>query len=634
MLSIGRIYGPGGVRAAAKHNLRELAAEIGADSHIDVERIADNFILRGQDVAADVALEARTLMDKAGVTKVRKNAVMAIELLFMLPPHTSIDKREYFERATTWAEAYFNVPILSSVVHLDESAPHCHVLLLPLVAGKMNGSDLHGGKAKLWAMQKSFHQEVSAAYGFVRQEPRKRASVTSRAAAIKQLRNYFHTTSKMSASAIEALLMPHAQDPHKLLQALGISEQPLSRAPKSFVEIMTAPCKPERRNASRNIANYNAKTINAEEPRDSIPYTCVGKGSPLEMSPPIGYMVLPPLQTELAANRVVHAGYQQAHKHQGTMSAYSSLNDRTALLQLYPGNVAAALGSLAISLGAPTQPPKGVTASTLPNEHPTIINAVPMCNLLIELMGATRSTLRNRNAFVQAIAVADFPAPQIARGCHHVSTWRGEGRLVMSSKDCDPDKAAIGECSANKATVDAINARRALPMLVRQVKYLNNIVDQDHCAIKRLTKPMLNVKLFRAAGSVLAGIELMHMIRKGQFTIDGADALSFLDQFSALAGMILRNEWHSALPRIFRRLINNATEPNFRAKVSGEFPYATRAYAREGILSTGTSPYRAKPLSHCCAWRVVSEGALRVKLPLSEFRSNREVRSKRDAIVF
>jgi transposase-like protein len=49
---------------------------------------------------------------------------------------------------------------------------------------------------------------------------------------------------------------------------------------------------------------------------------------------------------------------------------------------------------------------------------------------------------------------------------------------------------------------------------------------------------MLNFKSFRAAGSVLAGIELIHMIRKGQFVIDGAEAMSFADQFSTLAGII------------------------------------------------------------------------------------------------
>jgi len=69
--------------------------------------------------------------------------------------------------------------------------------------------------------------------------------------------------------------------------------------------------------------------------------------------------------------------------------------------------------------------------------------------------------------------------------------------------------------------MDAINAGRDVRILVRQVKYLNNIVEQDHRAIKRVTRPMLNFKSFRSAGSLLAGIELMHMIRKGQFAIDG-----------------------------------------------------------------------------------------------------------------
>jgi transposase-like protein len=83
-----------------------------------------------------------------------------------------------------------------------------------------------------------------------------------------------------------------------------------------------------------------------------------------------------------------------------------------------------------------------------------------------------------------------------------------------------------------------INNERDVPILVRQVKYLNNIVEQDHRAIKRVTRPMLNFKSFRSAGAVLAGIELMHMIRKAQFAIDATDAMSFAEQFYALAGKV------------------------------------------------------------------------------------------------
>ena len=56
---------------------------------------------------------------------------------------------------------------------------------------------------------------------------------------------------------------------------------------------------------------------------------------------------------------------------------------------------------------------------------------------------------------------------------------------------------------------------------MRQIKYLNNIVEQDHRAIKRLTRPVLGFKSFWSAAATLAGIELMHMIRKGQLLVTG-----------------------------------------------------------------------------------------------------------------
>jgi len=102
----------------------------------------------------------------------------------------------------------------------------------------------------------------------------------------------------------------------------------------------------------------------------------------------------------------------------------------------------------------------------------------------------------------------------------------------------DPDKVAMDKSGANKAAIDAINADRSVPILVHQVKYLNNIVEQAYRAIKRVTRPMLNSKSFRSADSVLAGIERIRMIRKGQFTIDEVEAMSFADQFSALAGTV------------------------------------------------------------------------------------------------
>jgi len=44
---------------------------------------------------------------------------------------------------------------------------------------------------------------------------------------------------------------------------------------------------------------------------------------------------------------------------------------------------------------------------------------------------------------------------------------------------------------------------------IRQIKYLNNIVEQDHRGIKRIVKPMMGFKAFYSAQATIAGIELI-----------------------------------------------------------------------------------------------------------------------------
>ena len=101
-----------------------------------------------------------------------------------------------------------------------------------------------------------------------------------------------------------------------------------------------------------------------------------------------------------------------------------------------------------------------------------------------------------------------------------------------------PEKVAMDKSGANKSTIDQIIEDKNISVIVRQVKYLDNIVEQDQRAIKSITKSMLGFKSFQAVKNVLAGIELMHMIRKGQLNIAGVEELFFADQFYALAGKI------------------------------------------------------------------------------------------------
>ncbi|TKI26623.1 DDE-type integrase/transposase/recombinase, partial [Bacillus mycoides] len=54
---------------------------------------------------------------------------------------------------------------------------------------------------------------------------------------------------------------------------------------------------------------------------------------------------------------------------------------------------------------------------------------------------------------------------------------------------------------------------------LRQIKYLNNIVEQDHRFIKRRVRSMLGFKSFKTAISILSGVEAMHMMKKGQLVL-------------------------------------------------------------------------------------------------------------------
>ena len=98
-----------------------------------------------------------------------------------------------------------------------------------------------------------------------------------------------------------------------------------------------------------------------------------------------------------------------------------------------------------------------------------------------------------------------------------------------------PETVTLDKSGANLAALEAINVDRERPIKIRQSKYLNNLVEQDHRAIKRRTRPMLGFKTFRCARILLGGIELMHMIAKGQAQCARGTHPSTADQFYDLA---------------------------------------------------------------------------------------------------
>ena len=98
-----------------------------------------------------------------------------------------------------------------------------------------------------------------------------------------------------------------------------------------------------------------------------------------------------------------------------------------------------------------------------------------------------------------------------------------------------PGLINIDKSGANTAAIKQYNQDNNKRVKIRQRKYLNNIIEQDHRKIKRITRPMMGFKNFHAAQQTLTGIELMAMLRKGQMKTTKGEDRSPAELFYALA---------------------------------------------------------------------------------------------------
>ena len=92
-----------------------------------------------------------------------------------------------------------------------------------------------------------------------------------------------------------------------------------------------------------------------------------------------------------------------------------------------------------------------------------------------------------------------------------------------------PDKVTVDKSGSNKAALNYFNkdVPKEEESEIRQVKYLNNIIEQDHRFIKKRTWPMLGFKNFYSAKETVSGVENIRMIQKGQILGQSACQSSF-----------------------------------------------------------------------------------------------------------
>ncbi|MGH1145977.1 IS6 family transposase [Bacillus pseudomycoides] len=94
-------------------------------------------------------------------------------------------------------------------------------------------------------------------------------------------------------------------------------------------------------------------------------------------------------------------------------------------------------------------------------------------------------------------------------------------KALAASHICKPRVITVDKNPAYPVAIQELKEEKHMPegIQIRQVKYLNNIVEQDHRFIKKRVRSMLGSKSYETATSILSGVEAMHMMKKGQLNL-------------------------------------------------------------------------------------------------------------------
>ena len=94
-------------------------------------------------------------------------------------------------------------------------------------------------------------------------------------------------------------------------------------------------------------------------------------------------------------------------------------------------------------------------------------------------------------------------------------------KALRSFHASKPRVITVDKNPAYPIAIEELKKEKSIPggMQIRQQKYLNNIVEQDHRFIKKRVRSMLRLKSFRTATFIISGIETMHIVKKGQLVL-------------------------------------------------------------------------------------------------------------------
>ncbi len=103
----------------------------------------------------------------------------------------------------------------------------------------------------------------------------------------------------------------------------------------------------------------------------------------------------------------------------------------------------------------------------------------------------------------------------------HKTVKRFFKKALQSLHVSKPRVITVDKNPAYPIAIEKLKKEKKIPAGIQtgQLKYLNTIVEQDHCFIKRRIHSMSGFKLFQTAVSILSGVEAMHMIKKEQINL-------------------------------------------------------------------------------------------------------------------
>jgi hypothetical protein len=275
-IGLSRVNGrkPCTLLQAARHNLREIQAEMGAVGRIDPMRSASNIVLHGPSTAGEVQVQADALLAAAGIgtDKLRRDHCQGIEAVFSLPTGALVgDRPAYFRQCLAWVARATGLPVLSAVVHNDEAEQHLHVLVLP-VRGCAHVGSSPIDRIELKRLRDDFFTQVAGPAGLKRTGAKVRGEVKKWAVAAV-------------LSRCEVLGLPSATGPLWTVLVAAIEREPTAAMLALDIDVNSIrPCDAA---PSPNPIGIEPNPIGFEKQGEKLePYLCVGFAQPTPLPQP------------------------------------------------------------------------------------------------------------------------------------------------------------------------------------------------------------------------------------------------------------------------------------------------------------------------------------------------------------